>query len=638
MSELGKSSFSADGSRRQLLQKGFAGFMMGLTFGIILLNFWGLTGVVPGVTEPSSHPVLLRFSSFWELKTFLNNSSPYWPYYYEWVTMGVTGRQQFFASTAESGDGAIDYSLTNIQVEGVDEADIVKCDGRYLYLVSNGRVIIVKAFPPEEAEVVAEIKLNGTVVGIFINGDRLAVFEAEFQDLPVWRSEKVSFYRDLMTHIKVYDVEDRGNPVLVRTFSSNGVYFASRMIGDYVYVLVSQPAYLQDGEVTLPFLVSNGWVEEVSATSIYYANVSDYGYGFTTVIAVNVQDDDVEPVHETFLLGASRGIYVSVNNIYLAIPRYDSDDGSEKTEIHRLRVEGNSIKCEASGEVHGRILNQFSMDEYQGHFRIATTAGHVSRTFDQATSMNHVYVLDMNLTVVGSLENLAPGERIYSARFMGRRCYLVTFKKVDPLFVISLEDPENPVVLGKLKIPGYSNYLHPYSENLLIGIGKETVEAEEGDFAWYQGVKISLFDVSDVEHPKEIAQYVIGDRGTDSPVLSDHKALLFDRERNLLAIPVLVAEIDEEKYPNGVPPYAHGDYVWQGLYIFEITEDSITLRGGVTHVDDESELMMSGYYFYSEYSVKRSLYIEDLLYSISDKKIKINSLTTLQEVKEIELP
>ncbi|MCW4021349.1 MAG: beta-propeller domain-containing protein [Candidatus Bathyarchaeota archaeon] len=628
-----KEPYSSTDGRRMFL-KASAVFMIGITFGMFLLNLAWLTGAMPNIPAVSGHSSLLRFSSYLELKTFLHNTAHSWPYYYEWFRAG----QPVSVSLAQTMEDAIDYSGTNIQVEGVDEADIIKCDGEYIYLTSEGRVLIVKAYPPEDAKAVAEIKLNGTVVGIFINGDRLAVFEAEHQEFSLWRSEMIPFYPDRLTNIKIYDVEDRTNPILVRTISSDGGYFASRMIGDYVYVLVNQPAYFQEDEVPLPIIVSEGQVERVSASKVYYANVSDYYYGFTTVIAVNVQDEEVEPVHETFLLGTSRGIYMSLSNIYLAVPRYDADTGLQKTEVHRLLIEDNNITCVASGEVPGHILNQFSMDEYQGYFRIATTAGHVSRTFDQATSMNHMYVLDMNLTVVGSLENLAPSERIYSARFIGRRCYLVTFKKVDPLFVISLEDPVNPVVLGKLKIPGYSNYLHPYSENFLIGIGKETVEAEEGDFAWYQGVKISLFDVSDVELPMEIAQYVIGDRGTDSPLLSDHKALLFDRERNLLAIPVLVAEIDEEKYPNEVPPYAYGDYVWQGLYIFEITENSIALRGGVTHLDDESELMMSGYYFYSEYSVKRSLYIEDLLYSISDKKIKINDLTTLQEVKEIELP
>jgi uncharacterized secreted protein with C-terminal beta-propeller domain len=278
------------------------------------------------------------------------------------------------------------------------------------------------------------------------------------------------------------------------------------------------------------------------------------------------------------------------------------------------------------------------MDEYDGNFRIATTQGNMARTFAQATSTNNVYVLDLNLTIVGRLEELAPNEQIYSARFMGTRCYLVTFKKVDPLFVISLEDPMNPRVLGKLKIPGYSNYLHPYSDSLLIGIGKETVEAEEGDFAWYQGVKLSLFDASDVEDPQEVAKYIIGDRGTDSPVLYDHRALLFDKERNLLVIPVLIAEIDEAKFPNGVPSNAYGDFIWQGAYVFRVTEDSIELRGGITHLDDDSELLKSGYYFSSEYSVRRSLYIDSYLYTVSDKKIVISNLADLTRVSEIELP
>jgi uncharacterized secreted protein with C-terminal beta-propeller domain len=222
---------------------------------------------------------------------------------------------------------------------------------------------------------------------------------------------------------------------------------------------------------------------------------------------------------------------------------------------------------------------------------------------------------------------------------MGDRCYLVTFRKVDPLFVIDLKNPNAPRVLGKLKITGYSDYLHPYDENHVIGVGKETVAAEEGDFAWYQGVKISLFDVSDVSKPKEIDKYEIGDRGTKSPVLGDHKAFLFDRSKHLLVLPVLVAEIDEEKYPNGIPPNAFGDYVWQGAYVFNISiEEGLVFKGGITHLENNSDLLKSGYYFSSPYSVKRALYIDNVLYTISDKKIKMNSLEDLEEIKEIRLP
>jgi uncharacterized secreted protein with C-terminal beta-propeller domain len=160
------------------------------------------------------------------------------------------------------------------------------------------------------------------------------------------------------------------------------------------------------------------------------------------------------------------------------------------------------MEYDASGRVSGSVLNRYSMDEYEGYFRIATTTGWGT------SSLNRVYVLDGTLSVAGALENLAQGERIYSARFMGNRCYLVTFRQVDPFFVIDLSDPSQPKLLGELKITGYSDYLHPYDENHIIGIGKET------DAGLYQGLKISLFDVSDVSNPKEIAKYEIGEERT----------------------------------------------------------------------------------------------------------------------------
>ncbi len=297
------------------------------------------------------------------------------------------------------------------------------------------------------------------------------------------------------------------------------------------------------------------------------------------------------------------------------------------------------MECEASGEVPGRVLNQFSMDEYQGYFRIATTTGYVARFLSEATSANHVYVLDSKtLEIKGKLEKLAPGEEIYSARFMGTRCYLVTFKKVDPLFTIDLSNPAEPRVLGKLKIPGYSDYLHPYDDNYLIGIGKETVEAEEGDFAWYQGLKISLFDVSNVTSPKEVGKIIVGDRGTDSPALWDHHALLFDKKRNLLVIPVLEAKIFREKYSSSIPPNTYGEYVFQGAYVFRVSpEEGITLRGRITHLEDQEGLDKSGYYFSSKCTVTRSLYVGDVIFTVSSGKIKANSLADLSEISEVEL-
>ena len=223
---------------------------------------------------------------------------------------------------------------------------------------------------------------------------------------------------------------------------------------------------------------------------------------------------------------------------------------------------------------------------------------------------------------------------------MGDRGYVVTFKKIDPLFVIDLGDPYEPEVLGYLKVTGYSDYLHPYDEDHIIGIGKETVEAGEGNFAWYQGVKISLFDVSDVNNPKEVDDpYVIGDRGTDSPVLSDHKAFLFDKSRNLLVMPVTVAEIDESKYPGEVPDNAYGEYVWQGAYVFDISLDNgLQLKGRITHIEDPTDLEQGYYYSYSPLSVTRTLYIDDVLYTISQAKIMMNNLENLDYINEVQLP
>jgi uncharacterized secreted protein with C-terminal beta-propeller domain len=440
-------------------------------------------------------------------------------------------------------------------------------------------------------------------------------------------------YRSPRTSIKVYDVSDRGNPRLQRELSSDGQYVSSRMIGDYAYVVVNEPVYeQQEGEVNLPKISVGEKETEIPATEIYYSDVADYYYMYTTIMAIDTQNDGQEPTYETILLGASSNLYVSLNNIYLTFPVWGTGVGDfDKTSIHRIHIAGDEIIPVASGEVPGTVLNQFSMDEYGDYFRVATTT-------HGETPRNDVYVLNMALNITGSLTGLAPGETIYSARFMGERCYLVTFRSIDPLFVIDLSNTDDPKVLGYLKVTGYSSYLHPYDENHIIGIGKETV-AEREDFAWYQGLKISLFDVSDVSNPVEIGKYEIGDRGTDSPVLWDHKAFLFDKSRNLMVIPVLVAEVDESEYPKGVSPDAYGEPVWQGAYVFHVSLDAgIEKKGEVTHIENIADPEQQYYYYYSPFAVERSLYIEDVLYTISQAKIKMNNLDNLDYINEVELP
>ncbi len=582
---------------------------------------------------------IAKFSSYGELKEFIETNSKYTGFL--WKSFG---RDSVFAP--EAGQGAFaptpsapDHSTTNIQVAGVDEADIVKTDGQYIYVVSGNKTFILKAYPPDQAQILSEIEVEGIIVGIFVNKDRLVVFEEEasyyrLPILPILGEPSIGYmppkYISHKVSIKVYDISNRENPSLQREISADGCYIGSRMIGDYAYVIVNEPVSEEDNKPNLPKISIGDEEKEIFATDIYYCNVYDYYHEYTKIIAINTQDDEEEPTYETILMGAGSTLYVSLNNIYLTFPVWGRKLGdSQKTTIHRIHIDSSAIEYVASGEVPGAVLNQFSMDEYNGYFRVATT------TWDEV-SENNIYILDMNLTIVGSLENLAPGETIYSARFMGERGYLVTFQKVDPLFVIDLSDPYNPRELGQLKIPGYSDYLQPYDENHLIGIGKEAVVAEEGDFAWYQGLKIALFDVSNVTSPREIANYGIGDRGTDSPVLRDHKAFLFNKSRNLMVIPVLVAEVDKPKYPE---PWAYGKPVWQGAYVFHISPDNgITVRGRITHIEKLTDLEKDYYYFYSPFAVTRSLYIGDVLYTISEAKIKMNSLENLEYINEVKLP
>ncbi len=605
----------------------------------------------PGPLHPGLNQIS-KFASYQELQEFVEANAGYKQFYWEFSE----GDARLFSGGAErnalvplpaaiTDDSATDYSGTNIQVAGVDEVDIVKTDGEYIYLASGNRTIIVKAYPPEQAQVLSEIELGGTVIGIFINGDRLVVFEETsyypYYDVRSDSEEKIYMpYISPKTYVKVYDVSDRENPILEREISTDGQYVSSRMIGDYAYVVVNEPAYEENDEINLPRIYSDGNEKgtEIPATDIYYSDVADYYYMYTTIIAINTQDDGLEPTYETILLGASSNLYVSLNNIYLTFPVWGGYVGdSVGTAIHRIYIDGSAINYTASGQVPGTVLNQFSMDEYGDYFRVATT------TYD-GTSQNNVYILNMSLNITGQLTDLASRETIYSVRFMGERCYVVTFRSIDPLFVIDLSNPANPTVLGELKVTGYSGYLHPYDETHIIGIGKETV-AESEDFAWYQGVKISLFDVSDFNNPKEIGDpYIIGDRGTDSPVLWDHKAFLFDKSRNLMVIPVLIREIDESdypesEYPEGIPASAYGRPVWQGAYVLDVSLAGIEERGKITHAENITGPEQD-YYYYSPFEVERSLYISgdagDVLYTISQAKIMMNNLDNLEYINEVE--
>ncbi|HEX9061487.1 MAG TPA: beta-propeller domain-containing protein, partial [Clostridia bacterium] len=346
----------------------------------------------------------------------------------------------------------------------------------------------------------------------------------------------------------------------------------------------------------------------------------------------------------TTYLGAGNNIYASEQNLYIAVSGYRGFNtgrrmktiplyGADKTLLYKFSLTKGAMTYLCKGEVPGTILNQYSMDENGNNLRIATT----SYSNSDHVMQNNVYVTDELLNVTGKLENLAPGERIYSVRFMGERAYVVTFRNVDPLFVIELKGSSNPKVLGALKIPGYSNYLHPYDDKHIIGFGKDTVDGKGGT-AYYMGLKMAMFDVSDVEKPVEMFTEKIGDRGTDSEVLNNPKALLFSKEKNLLALPVTLMEIkDGGKTKSEFPEY--GRFVFQGAYVYNIDLlNGFKLKGRITHLGRDDIEKAGDYWYQSPLNIDRILYIDDMLYTLSQRFIKANDIKDLTEKKTLQIP
>ena len=302
-----------------------------------------------------------------------------------------------------------------------------------------------------------------------------------------------------------------------------------------------------------------------------------------------------------------------------------------KTTIHKIELNSGSFKYSKSAEVPGTALNQFSMDEHDGKFRIATTLNVWAGS--QSVIHNNVYVLDENMQLAGKLEKIAPDERIFSTRFIGDRLYMVTFRLIDPFFVIDLST-DQPKILGELKIPGFSDYLHPYDQNHIIGAGKETEENSWGGVST-KGVKLALFDVTNVSNPKQISKIEIGQEGSHSEALTDHKAFLFDKQKNLLVIPV--TEVKSASYRDG-SNRQYKRLAWQGAYVLNVTpEQGFQIRGKISH--NEKDALQSYFYYFSPFAVRRSLYIDNTLYTMSNKLIKANNLDNVQEeLAQIKLP
>ena len=434
-----------------------------------------------------------------------------------------------------------EHAETNTQTKGVDEGDIIKTDSRYIYFIgsdtggSNKKLRIIDTQTMEAVFDSYIYDENGDILwisDIYVNGDTLVAI-CTMQNSYDAYSRAYGYYGDTGTTIVMsFDITKRNQPKLIRSNTQDGSYRSSRMVGNILYT-VSQYYVQAESEETLENVcIPKVGGAEIGCDCIFLPETAGDSYILLTALDTTSKDSAVSSVA---VLGNSGNYYCSEDTFYVIAEDYNYKDNNpeirEKTVINSFSLDGTSIAFKATGEVTGRIINQYSLDQYEGKLRIATTC------FNNRTNKNvsSLYVLDKNLDTIGKLEDIANNEQIKSVRYMGKQAYIVTFRNTDPLFAIDLSDPKNPTVKGELKIPGYSAYLHPIGDNLLIGIGYEG-DSQNADF---DSVKVSLFDISDPTNLKELDKLVYPK--TSTSVRENPKELIYKADEGILARSIIVS-------------------------------------------------------------------------------------------------
>ncbi len=550
-----------------------------------------------------------------------------------------------------------DYSTTNVQVENVDEADIIKTDGNYVYSMSGFEVVITDVTDPQNPKVVSRIDSTSSSTvpeEMMIYNDKMILISKKHSG-----SNK-------NTLVEIYNITDRANPKKDKSFFIDYNYYTSRISNGKLYVISSGYMSKDEDERIVDYYEEDYEQKQIGFKNIHYFKDRPSSY-MTTISSYDLDTIDVDFKVSSYITDVDN-IYVSDNNIYLADEDYENPDtllpvigkifgikgiwglvdydyDSEKcTTILKINMKDDGeVKYKARQTIDGTAIDQFSFDEYNSNLRVALEEEKGSK----------VVVLNEKLKVIGETDPVEEDEHMYSSRFIGDRAYLVTYRTIDPLFVFDLSNPNNPKVMGELKIPGYSTYLHPYDENHIIGIGMQTDEKiirnSSGKVssvrATITGMKMALFDVSDIKNPKQVSEVEIGDACTKSAVLTNHKALLFSKERELIAIPVTSYDVDnniEKTYYSDpeiddlIKDYTSSlssTYISEGYLVYNLNlEEGFKLKGVITHGVDET----SKSYSYSG-NLLRGIYIKDNLFTVSQNMMKVNRLDTLEQISSLEI-
>lgn len=593
---------------------------------------------------------------------------------------------------AKTNDGASEYSTTNNQVAGVEEADYVKNDAGHIFVLTATDLRIIDSWPVADTQEIARVPLDAEPRRLLLAGDQLVVLlrrpDGAYASAGSISSSSPSSQGCTYgyecrfqseggnTEVRIYDVSNPAAPKLERTYALAGGYVASRRIGEDVHVVVA----------------SGGGAPRVPLPGVVFdaAQVADPGELRRRKEAVHQQIDeqvDALPVDELlppathggddgsggsplgcdellsgsgadggsllsvvsfrlstlteprrtilstkpgFVYASSSALYVATDGLSGESTWYWADALRDVSVIHKFALDtGRSVYC-GSVPVRGHVLNQFAMDEQDGVLRVATSSGWVP---DPAVSSTITTITesDGKLIRLGELTGLAPTEDIRSVRFDGDRGFVVTFKKTDPLFVIGLSDPTAPTVLGELKIPGFSTYMHPLDRDHLLAVGFDA--DDQGSFAYFQGIQIQIFDVSDLTNPAVLHKTTIGTRGSGSEALLNHLAFNYFAPASALALPVTVCE-------DGGGSSFGTTMTFSGVIVFDIDlENGITERGRLPFADPSVAPPYDVYgtecfqwWSTSTSNVKRTIFFDDYLFGLSDSELRAAQLDALSDV------
>lgn len=528
----------------------------------------------------------------------------------EKAALNASGAEQSAKSDSTAADTGSSYSDTNIRQEGVGEGDIVKTDGKHLYIL-NGQKIQIVDIQNKEMEQLSTIRLDDDqfISELFVKDNSLVVVytRSEYQD---GQNGYDGVYKQY-TVAQTYDVSDPRKPKQAGSITQSGNFYTMRQSGDYIYLFSNFYADVQAARKD-----TGAYIPEVNGKMLDSGNillpVYARGNQYTVVSSFSLKDPG-EKTDSKAVFGSAGLIYVSNKNIYACEAYYDSND-SDVTQTCIRKVAYKDGKLDAVGQtrIDGILNDSFSIDEYEGNLRLVTTVSptgggafpivimdDVAKLGDTAPKdSNTLYILDDKLEELSRIEGMAKDEQVYSARFMGDTGYIVTYKQVDPLFSIDLSDPKKPKVMGELKIPGFSEYLHPYGDGQLLGIGMDVDETGTTT----NGVKLSMFDISDPKDVKEVQKYVLEDIYSTN-VSYNYKAALIDTDQNLI----------------GFSAYGKG----QEYYLFSYDE-----KKGFECIFDRE---LNGY------SEGRGIYSGDTFYLIAGNTVESYTMDGFQKIDDIVL-